>query len=75
MRERRTDGGQFVNQKVQRIRKEDVRAAMKRQCVQTYLWRYEDVWEKGQWGQWIFNQLVYQNPGESRCLRNKVYWC
>lgn len=73
MRER-TDGGQFVNQKVQRIRKEDVRAAMKRQLVQTYLWRYGDVWEKGQW---TFNQLVYQSPGESRCLRNKekVYWC
>lgn len=60
-----------MNQKVQRIRKEDVRAAMKRQLVQTYLWRYGGM-EKGQW---IFNQLVYQNPGESRCLRNKVYWC
>lgn len=39
-------GGQkLMNQEVQRISKEEVRAAMERQLVRIpYLWRYGEVW-------------------------------
>lgn len=38
-------GGKVMNQAVQRISKEEVRAAMERQLVGTaYLWRYGEVW-------------------------------
>lgn len=44
-KEKRTDGGQLVNQEVKKFSKERVRAAMQSVKVvqMIYLWRYEDI--------------------------------
>lgn len=68
---RRIDGGKLVNQKVQRIGKEDVRTAVTRmKLVQmTYLWRYRDVQET--FSQTMFKEwrkrvpaAVFKNKGD-----------